>query len=142
METILKKIKSDRCTLFHSYLNKRRLFVQCNGFSSMEYIQFSGVRQGSVQEPLFFIIYINNFTYKQNVDYPWHAHDPKLMWFISSDTDCILSQNAIHAASTWCSNNKLLLNIEKCRTILFPRKLNTSSLNHEFQGICRKDVIR
>ena len=105
--------------LFQSYLTERTQFVQYRGFRSNSFPQTSGVPQGSILGPPFFIIFINDITKNINVHYLLYADDLKLYCRTSSVSDCENLQNNITTLDNWCHNNKLPLNANKCNVMSF-----------------------
>lgn len=108
---------------FESYLRGRPQFVKFNNFKSAIYIVSSGVPQGSHLGPLFFIIFLNFVsTVLIAVYFLMYADDVKIFLPIKSLNDCHRLQSTINTFSEWCSDNKLDLNISKCKVISFTRK--------------------
>lgn len=102
-----------------------------NGFKSAEYVATSGVPQGSVLGPLFFIIFINDIVDGlDNVNYLMYADDLKLFSKINSIDDCIRLQKNLDKVSDWCIKYKLPLNSQKCNVMSYTRKLNTISYDY------------
>jgi hypothetical protein len=110
---------------FLSYLTERKQFVSYNGFSSREYIQMSGVPQGSVLGPLLFNIYINDIVADLECRALLFADDLKIYRQISSMEDCIKLQDDLIKVNEWCTRNQLSLNIDKCTVVSHSRKAGT-----------------
>lgn len=110
-------------TLFRSYLSNRVQYVTFNGFKSVEYVATSGVPQGSVLGPLFFVIFINDIADELNeVNYLMYADDLKLFSRIYSTDDCIHLQESLNKINNWCTKFNLPLNPQKCNVMSFTRK--------------------
>jgi hypothetical protein len=80
---------------FESYLGSRKQFVMCNGFRSKEITVSSGVPQGSVLGPLFFIMFINDISVNIESNILMYADDLKVYRKISNTHDCEMLQRDI-----------------------------------------------
>ena len=122
-------------TLFKSYFERRKQFVQYNGFSSHSYIASSGVPQGSILGPLIFVLYINDLPSALNCNILLYADDAKLFHTINSIDDAIFLQNNLTQLYTWCIKSGLKLNILKCKIISYTRKKNIITFNYSLNQI-------
>ena len=75
-----------------SYLKCRNQYVQYRGEKSESIICTSGVPQGSVLGPLFFILFINDIVLGVNCYCLLYAGDLKLYLAIKNESDCLLLQ--------------------------------------------------
>jgi len=124
--TLLKKLndygfRGPVLTFLASYLSNRKQFVNANGANS-DYFDISyGVPQGSVLGPLFFNIYANEIAHLQlGLDVVQYADDTVLMCSGQNlDELCVKANNALQVFSDWCCFNKLALNVNKTKYILF-----------------------
>lgn len=105
-----------------SYLSNRTQYVLLNGYRSKMIDVHSGVPQGSHLGPLLFLVFINDLVdivkYSQCLLF---ADDLKIFKRIKTQLDAFHLQEDLDAMTTWCKNNKLELNIQKCRVMTFFR---------------------
>ena len=84
----------------------------------------SGVPQGTVLGPLFFLLYINDI--QRNLSPGTHirlfADDSLLYRTISSDTDTKILQADLNTLQQWESNNKMEFHPEKCTLLRITNK--------------------
>lgn len=108
---------------FESYLMQRFQFVKFQNCTSGIYMVSSGVPQGSHLGPLFFIIFLNFVVAVLiTVYFLIYADDMKLFYPVRSIEDCRTMQSALDCFSSWCLENDLALNVDKCKIISFTRK--------------------
>lgn len=110
--------------LMKSYLTGRAQFVQHCGFRSVKFFQTSGVPQGSVLGPLMFVIFINDIVADTDVHYLLYADDLKLLRPINTQSDTTKLQNVLNLLNSWCTENKLPLNVSKCNVMSYSRRNN------------------
>ena len=105
---------------FESYLHNRTQHVVFNDSVSENKTITSGVPQGSVLGPLLFLIYINDLPQFSNKFYTTlYADDSGLLLSGPSPSALITMANQeLKVVTNWLSNNKLSLNIDKCKYIL------------------------
>ena len=97
-------------SLFTSYLHDRKLSVVYNNCKSTNYLQSSGVPQGSNLGPLLFLLYVDDITaHISNSHCLLYADDLKLYRVINCEEDCRLLQEDLNRVSRWGDNNDLLL---------------------------------
>ena len=114
---------------FRSYLSGRKQYVVVDGVNSELRDLVCGVPQGSVLGPLLFLIYVNDII-----------NSSELFRFslFADDTATVLSHKNVHTLISlanqeltkivsWFQNNKLHLNYEKTKFILFRSKKKTTT---------------
>ena len=108
--------------LLESYLTERKQFVDFAGYvSTCESIEV-GVPQGSVLGPLLFLIYINNLQNRTTLKVLNFADDTLLYTTLKKNTykrDNAYINSQLENISIWLMDNRLKLNVNKTRYMLF-----------------------
>ena len=114
---------------FRSYLTERYQYVDYNGASSSMKLLTTGVPQGSILGPLLFIIYMNDIhTVSDNLNFILYADDTTFTSPLCSFTYggyhdinrvSTLINSEITKISEWLSVNKLSLNANKTKFMIF-----------------------
>lgn len=121
--------------LVRSYLTNRFQYIEFNNTQSKLLPIKTGVPQGSILGPLLFIIYVNDLSNVSNIFYPIiYADDTTLITTLktiklynnSSNIDTVLN-NELCKISNWLKLNKLSLNCEKTKAMIFhtPQRIIT-----------------
>ena len=117
------------------YLLHRIQNVQYKSFVSRDIMVSSGVPQGSHLGPLLFIIFVNDLKLKlSDCSFLMYADDLKLYSEISEIDDCVNLQRNIDLLTLWCNENKLDLNIKKCKVMTFSRLRNNIKFTYSISG--------
>ena len=82
----------------------------------------SGVPQGSVLGPLLFLIYIQDMLIPLQCRVRLFADDSVIYRRIESESDRELLQRDLEMIQKWVTENKLVLNVNKCKVVSFTRK--------------------
>ena len=96
---------------FREYLSQRQHYVHIDNTSSPLLPVKSGVPQGSILEPLLFLIYINDLP--ECINYAscyLFADDSKVFKSIFTTNDCSQLQTDLTSLEAWCNTWKLRLN--------------------------------
>ena len=100
-----------------SYLTERQQRVKVNGFETEWLKVEAGVIQGSVIGPILFILFIvdiNDYL-PQEADLEKYADD--ILSYLIGKFDCSLPQKIADGVLKWCIENKMRLNVKKCKII-------------------------
>lgn len=113
-------------TLMKSYLTNRKQFVQLDNVKSNLMGIKTGVPQGSILGPLLFSIYINDLSNACTIlDSILYADDTTLTFSpnknVHADTLSRKINKELESINQWFCANKLSLNIEKTKFMLFHR---------------------
>lgn len=104
-----------------SYLTNRSFSVRINEFMSTPFPLNAGCRQGSVLGSLLFNCYYNNVIKTlDGVDYCLFADD--LVFYSKGQNEIEIRdklQNVFYNVVDWCEKNKLCVNFEKCKFMVF-----------------------
>ena len=122
-------IRDTALNWFKSYLSNRTQYVDCGGISSSIRVIETGVPQGSILAPLLFIIYMNDIhTVSDSLNFILYADDTTLsspMCSFSSGCDgdvervSILINLEFNKIADWLAVNKLSLNVQKTKLMIF-----------------------
>ena len=112
--------------LLRCYLRNREQYVKYNNYQS-ELIDIStGVPQGSILGPLLFTICINDLiTVSDKLNFIMYADDTTIYFNLEDfDPTCIEAgiTNELEKVNIWLKLNKLSLNTQKTRLMIFHRK--------------------
>jgi len=127
--------RGNSLNLLKSYLSDRSQFVEFNNITSEPFKIKCGVPQGSILGPLMFIIYINDLPNTTNSFSPIiYADDTTLLTslnFTSLNNSYPSLNQELNLISDWLKVNKLSLNIEKTKAMIFHtpnRRINPPTL--------------
>ncbi|RYA69761.1 reverse transcriptase family protein, partial [Enterobacter cloacae complex sp. 2DZ2F20B] len=116
--------------LISSYLSNRVQVVNYNGYESSKTVVSSGVPQGSILGPLFFVIYINDVVRDIKSNVLMYADDLKIFREVNSFEDCLSLQNDLHTFHNWSNSNLLPVNYAKCYIMSFTNKTSLISYGY------------
>ena len=109
------------------YLTNRKQYVVVNGAESQPTPVLSGVPQGSILGPLFFLIYIDSLSsigVSERCCIHLFADDVLLYHPIDFTNDFLTVQEDISKVTEWSKLNHLTLNSAKCKFMIISRKKN------------------
>ena len=121
-------VHGNSLSLFQSYLNNRKQSVYLNDICSQQLCISTGVPQGSILGPLLFIIYINDISKACNLFYPVIYADDTTLSATLNTFSPVDNQNSrldhkindeLMKILDWLKVNKLSLNINKTKAMLF-----------------------
>ena len=112
---------------FRNYLTDRKQYVHLNGVDSDLHEIKCGVPQGSILGPLLFIIYINDFCRSSDVLSFVLFADDSTLFFSHNDPRSLVNivNTELNKVMHWIRANKLSLNLQKTKYIIFSNTINT-----------------
>jgi hypothetical protein len=122
-----------------SYLHERSQCVIADGEKSNWISVPSGVPQGSILGPLFFLLFINDMPNVSTSTTALFADDAKCFKSIETPDDCIALQNDINRFHDWSVAWSMTFNASKCKVltisrmhlpIVFNYTMNNQALEH------------
>ena len=130
---LLKKIKeyfpnSHLYSMLESYLSNRFQYVLVNGKTSVKKQIKSGVPQGSILGPLFFLIYINDLPFHLYI-HPLHPNSKTSNELFADDASIYTVDKNIHVvnkslqlslnlAYDWCNRNSMVIHPDKTKAMI------------------------
>ena len=102
-----------------NYLQDREQCVAIGGCKSEYRTVTSGVPQGSILGPLFFVLFINDMMecMSEGTSIALYADDTKIWRVIHSWSDHIILQNDIGSLYDWSVRNKMNFHPDKCKVL-------------------------
>ena len=116
---------------FRSYLGGRQQTVEVNGTMSDPGIVSSGVPQGSILGPFFYLCYVNDMSISVKCKLLLYADDSALI-VSGSDPQSIADvlSKELESCMQWLMDNKLSLHLGKTESILFGSKRKLKNVEH------------
>ena len=142
-------INGTNLNLFSSYLNNRNQYTEIDHIKSNMLPITTGIPQGSILGPLFFIIYINDFAQASKMfNFIIYADDTTLSSTLNTFNDNTQNDNLeslindeLLKINEWLKINKLSLNIAKSKYMTFQRtNKNIQTLTVKIDNINIKQV--
>ena len=117
-----------------SFLSDRLQHVVVDGCKSSPNKVLSGVPQGTVLGPLFFLIYINDIAkdLTPGTAIRLFADDSMLYRKIFSEEDCEILQKDLDSLQRWESKNKMQFHPGKCQVIRVTNKVKPLDRKYRF----------
>ena len=118
------------------YLTDRQQRVVVKGEVSDWLTITSGVPQGSLLGPLFFIVFINDLpgVISKDSSIALYADDSKLYRIINTPEDMSSFQGDLDKISDWCKENKMKINTKKCKIMRITRKKSPLVRDYHING--------
>ena len=131
---LLQKLKIYKCNnnsmkWFESYITGRIQVTSFRGSTSNSANITVGIPQGSILGPLFFILYMNDLPLHVTTNIDMYADDSTVhkSWKTIQDIEQNLNSD-MKAISDWCSENKMVINTTKTKSMLITTKQRRSHL--------------
>ena len=123
-------IRNRNLTLIENYLSRRQQCTIANSVKSTVLPLTCGVPQGSILGPLFFLLYINDCISVDDTHSTMLYADDSVLYVSGKDVNVLAVRltQALHGFSTWSSRNKLTINEEKTKIMLFSSKVKKKIL--------------
>lgn len=128
-----------------SYLTGRTLQVRIGRCMSDEFLNTSGVPQGSNLGPTFYSLSSNDAVFVLGRGSRLlYADDLKIYRCVQQTDDCIVLQQLLNAFANWCNINRMTLSIEKCTVISYHRKTRPIQFDYVIDGkvLERSEAVR
>lgn len=136
-------LSNETLRFFVSYLSNRKQYVKCNDAKSDLFNVASGVGQGTILGPLFFLVMFDDSDDHDNGEELISlnfADDKKKAKLIKSISDAVQLQQSIDKFSIWCVENGLKINLSKCQVITFTNKKSPIVFDYKINGHSIKRV--
>ena len=128
-------VHGDLLNWCRDYLTERQQRVVVKGEASDWLTVTSGVPQGSLLGPLFFIVYINDLgVISQDSSIALYADDSKMYRVISTQQDLSSFQIDRDKISDWCKMNKMRINAKKCKIMRITKKKSPLVREYNVEG--------
>ncbi len=111
-----------------NYLKDRKQCVIIGGVQSGLKDVKSGVPQGSILGPLFFVLFINDMSdcVSKGTEIALYADDTKIWRRIVNWSDHEILQNDINALYNWAERNKMKFHPDKCKVLSISNRVSES----------------
>ena len=127
-------IRSNTLQWIGSFLNNRIQCVIVEDVSSNVVPVTSGVPQGTVLDPLLFLIFINDLTESISLSVKLLADDCLVYRTIHSSNDAIQLQEDLVQLGLWMNSWQMTLNPHKCTIMYISNKRNTVCAKYTING--------
>lgn len=125
-----------------AYLSNRTQFVNFGASSSLDFDVSSGVPQGSHLGPTLFLLFINDLPDDlREVFIAMYADDVKIAKIIKTQQDAVTLQAAIDRLKSWCDENNLHLNLDKCVVLTIGKGRNVFQQSYTYGNHVFKNVL-
>lgn len=132
LQAVLKN--STLIAWIEAYLSDRQQSVFFQGASSSAASVQSGIPQGSVLGPLFFLVFINDILHDIPVNIKLFADDCIIYQEIKSSNDHALLQVALSKIESWCSTWQMKINEKKTVAMRITRKKQPLTFSYSTNG--------
>ena len=144
-ECLLEKLRIYQCDdnsskLFRSYLTGRTQQTSVKGHLSETAVITASVPQGSILGPLLFVLYMNDLPLHIDNNIDMFADDSTLYTSGHNvdEIQCRLQTN-LNAVTTWCEDNRMVLNVAKTKCMLITTKQRRHHLRNNQLAITLND---
>ena len=107
-----------------SFLTNRRQRVLLNGSPSDWEAVVSGVPQGTIMGPIFFLLFVNDVPNTLNCNVMLFADDTQLYSTINEEQDCINLQADLDSLVNWSKDWLINFNKKKCVVLRLKRSID------------------
>ncbi|CAB4039059.1 Hypothetical predicted protein [Paramuricea clavata] len=130
---------------FENYLSNRKQVVRTNSAVSNLLPVVSGVPQGSILGPLLFTIYVNDLsTVTKNSSSECYVDDIKLLmsFRVHECNNTVIAMNQdLLGIRNWCFDNRLLLNPDKTKLIVYGSRQMMDKLREFHLSLLGNDLV-
>ena len=126
-------INSHLIAWIFDFLTNRTQYVKFQNIVSNIIVTNTGSPQGCVLSPVLFTIYTNECQINEpNIKLIKFADDSCLEGLISNANDEIVYKNSIDHFTSWCEENKLLLNTDKTKELIIDFRIKKDPIDPVF----------